>query len=63
MRHKVLCISTRPNSKQVTVDQIYYLDLATAYGDTDGDWYVDVYADEQCKMFIGSMKMSHFKSV
>ena len=57
---KVICISERKNSKQIEVGNFYYIDLLSIVGDADGEWFVDVYADD--KKEIGRFRLSHFKS-
>ena len=40
----------------------YYLDLSTVNGDYEGDWYGNIYADEKKEMYVGHLKLSHFRS-
>ena len=64
MMQQVICISKRKNSNQIEIGNIYYIDLMSVCGDSDGDWYGEVYADEfnEADAYVGRMKLSHFKS-
>lgn len=58
---RVKCISSRPGFNQPQVGNYYLIDTATIAGDSDGDWYVNVYNTDGKS--IGRFKLSHFKSV
>lgn len=60
---KVICISERKNSKQINVGNFYYLDLMSINGDSDGDWFGDVYMDNKKEVYIGRLRLSHFQSI
>ena len=65
MLQKVICINERKDvsrQMQIEVDKAYYLDLSTVNGDFEGDWYGNVYADEKKEIYIGHLKLSHFRS-
>lgn len=61
---KVQCIKGREKMlSKVEVGKIYFLDMLSVYGDSDGDWFGKIYADESKKQYIANMKLSHFKSI
>ena len=62
---KVVCINARSCiEKQIKVGGVYYIDMSTAWGDSDGDWFADVYAGEYGRGYdyVGQMKLSHFRT-
>ena len=65
MLQKVICINERKSvsrQAQTEVGKAYYLDLSTVNGDFEGDWYGNIYADDKKNMYIGHLKLSHFRS-
>lgn len=65
MLQKVICINERKTisqQNQIEVWKEYYLDLSTVNGDYEGDWYGNIYADEKKEMYVGHLKLSHFRS-
>lgn len=63
---KVICINERKaisRQNQIEVGESYYLDLSTVNGDYEGDWYGNIYADDKKEVYIGHLKLSHFRSV
>lgn len=60
----VKCVSTRSNCLgQLVIGKKYWIDNKSKYADEDGDTYVEVYADEDKKQFIGRLLMGHFMPV
>jgi len=61
---KVECISQRSVSSLNTIEigKTYYLDITSIDGDSDGDWYGDIYEDNKKNNYISHLKLSHFKS-
>lgn len=59
---KVICISERKNSKHIEVGNFYYINLTSICSDSDGDWFVNVYADDKKDVWIGRFNLNHFKS-
>lgn len=57
--NKRKAISRQP---QIFVGRIYYLETSSVNGDSDGDWYGEIYADENKTEYIGHLKLSYFKS-
>ena len=65
MLQKVICINERKavsRQMQIEVGKTYYLDLSTVNGDFEGDWYGNIYADDEKNIYIGHLKLSHFHS-
>ena len=60
---KVVCINERNSSKLIEVGNTYFIDPSSISGDSNGDWYVDVYTNSQKEMWIGYFRLSHFKTV
>lgn len=63
---RVICINERKtisHQNQIEVGKDYYLDLSTVNGDYEGDWYGKIYADDKKEVYIGHLKLSHFRSV
>lgn len=63
---QVKCINERKaisRQTQIEVGKYYYLDLSTVNGDYEGDWYGNIYADDRKEVYIGHLKLSHFRSV
>lgn len=56
---KVICINKKNN---LIVGKEYYLDLLSVNGDFEGDWYGEIYADENKSEYVGHLKLNHFKS-
>ena len=57
----VICISERKNVPgQIKVGQHYKVDLLSAQGDREGDWYANIY--DMNKVKIGKLNMKHFRS-
>lgn len=60
----VECVNTRQSvPSQIIEGERYYLDINTAHGDTDGEWYADIYDYGNKNQKIGHLKMSHFMRV
>ena len=62
---KVICINERKaisRQPQIFVGRVYYLETSSVNGSFDGDWYGEIYADEDKAEYIGHLKLSHFKS-
>ena len=65
MLQKVICINEKKaisQQNQIETWKEYYLDLSTVNGDYEGDWYGNIYADEKKEMYVGHLKLSHFRS-
>lgn len=63
---KIICINERKTisqENQIEVGKEYYLDLSTVNGDFEGDWYGQIYADNKKEIYVGHLKLSHFRSV
>lgn len=63
---RVICINERKAispQNLIEVGKTYYLDLLTVNGDYEGDWYGDIYADDNEEVYIGHLKLSYFRSV
>jgi len=60
---KVLCLTARPDSDQVVPGKTYYIDRQSIYGDSDGDWYADIYRYDTKTDHIGRLKLNHFQSI
>lgn len=57
----VICISIRESEPdQLVVGKKYNIDLSTAYGDCDGDWYANVYELDGTR--VGEMLLKHFRT-
>ena len=59
---KVLCISeVRYNSSLLKEGREYFIKVNSLYGDSDGDWTVEVY--NLNGTYIGRFYLKHFKSI
>lgn len=60
----VRCISERKSMPdQLVVGKKYWIDESTAWKDSDGDEYAQVYLDEDKQYRVGDMLTSHFETV
>lgn len=57
----VKCISSRDNTNQIVVGNLYVLDRATIYIDSDGDAFGVIYDKNMNR--IGNLLLKHFMSV
>ena len=57
----VECISERNELNILKIGQQYKVDLSTAHGDTDGDWYA-VFYDMNGER-LGYFNLKHFKTI
>ena len=61
---QVKCISKRGMfPKQIEVNETYYLNPNTIIIDMEGDAYADIYYDNELTEVVGTMKLSHFRTV
>ena len=60
---KVVCIkSADPRQEQFGARGfMYYIDLNSLYGDSNGDWYADLYSLGFTK--LGTIKINRFRSM
>lgn len=59
---KVICIGrVRYNSSLLKEGREYFIKVNSLYGDSDGDWTVEVYNLD--KAYLGRFYLKHFKSV
>ncbi len=60
----VRCISERKTMPgQLIVGKKYWIDDSTAWKDSDGDEYAQIYLDEAKEHRVGDMLTSHFKTI
>lgn len=60
----VRCISERKTMPgQLVVGKKYWIDDSTAWKDSDGDEYAQVYLDEAKENRVGDMLTSHFETI
>ena len=57
----VVCISIRESMPdKIKIGTKYKIDLSTAWGDLEGEWYVTTYSMDGER--IGQMNLKHFRS-
>ena len=61
---KVICISKIPSPFHcdIVVGKVYYIDTSSIYGDSDGEWYAEVFNSELMVIYYGRINLKHFKS-
>lgn len=63
---EIVCINNRvtiSNQNQIELGKHYYLEKSSVNGDYEGDWYGKIYEDKNKEVYIGHLKLSHFKSI
>ena len=63
---RIICVNERKAisfMNQINIGQEYYLDLSTINGDFKGEWYGDVYEDDNGEIYVGHLKLSHFRTL
>lgn len=59
---KVLCITERRYTySSIEEGREYFIKVNSLYGDSDGDWTVEVYNLD--KTYVGRFYLKHFKSI